>query len=165
MTFQRLSETPRKGITEQEQRVADLLRKLGISYHRNRVYCFLCRHHFENTSSDRYPSMCLNCRKVYDEPGQYCMPDFIITGTKILNINGGIHEKNKKHIEKDRYQVRELLHDGNLVFILNNEEMDNMHNATLIAYLLTIAHADSHLWHLMYDNEKEYPCLVSLERR
>jgi hypothetical protein len=160
MSYQRASEVPRKGRTEQEHRVERLLVEMGIAHLTNQVVCFSCRAQFHNPNGDRYPDRCINCFKVFDDAGQYCMPDFII-GKSILNINGGIHDKNQKHVKKDRFQIAELRAAGYVFSVLMNAEVDNMTNATLKAYLHAVAMSgrEPSLNERFYRGEREYACL------
>lgn len=162
MTYQRQSEVPRKGQTEQELRIASLLVKMRLKHYINQVFCFACRNHTVNDGY-HYPSACRVCFQLYDEPALYCMPDFILEneGKKgVIYVNGGIHDKNKQ-TKKDRRQIGELKAAGYKVFVIKNEEIDSMTNATLIGYLRTVfdAVANDGLYKIMYDNEKEYACL------
>lgn len=162
-TYQRASELPRKGISEQERRLRSLMLKIRLPFESGHVFCFMCFTHFANPTNDRYPGMCKNCKWVYNDAGQYCMPDFIL-GKNVLNLNGGVHEKNHKHIMKDHFQIEELERNGRLVFLLKNEEVDNMTNATLIGYLQTVANADSRTHETMYRDEQEYVCRLKPRR-
>lgn len=159
MTYQRQSEIPKKGRTEQEQRVERLLNELDIRHELNQVVCFKCHSQFPNPNSDRYPDHCSNCFTVFDQAGLYCLPDFII-GKSILNINGGVHDKNK-NIRKDKYQITELQAAGYVFALLKNEEIDNMTNATLKAYLYAtlLASREPSLNAQFFRGEKEYACL------
>ena len=159
MTYQRQSEVPKKGRTEQEQRVEKLLNEMDIRHLINEVVYFKCRAQFPNPNGGRYPDHCSNCFVRFNEIGLYCLPDFII-GKSILNINGGVHDKNR-NVRKDKYQITELKAAGYVFSVLKNEEIDNMTNATLKAYLYAnyLAAQDPRLNQQFYRGEKEYACL------
>lgn len=163
MTYQRQSEIPRKGRTDQEKRIENLLVELAIPYSVNQVVCFVCRNQFSNPSENSYPSHCSICQQVFNEKGLYCMPDFIINNGRkgVLNINGGIHDKSNRHIQKDRYQIQELMSIGYPVRIIKNEEIDNTTNTglkeRLYAYWLSIANLS--LYERFGRGEKEIACL------
>lgn len=158
-----MSQVPKKGRTEQEFRIESLFGKLHLNIQINHVYCFACHNHYQNPLPDAYPNACRICFIWYNEKGQYCLPDFIISNGErkgVLYVNGSIHEKEKQR-KKDRYQVSELRLAGIKVFVINNSEIDNMTDATLTAYLKSVyrAVADDGLYEAMYKAEKEYPCL------
>jgi hypothetical protein len=98
------------------------------------------------------------CMKVFDGPQQYTLPDFTL-GSAILYVNGSIHDKNK-NVKKDRDQIAAVKAAGYYPFVIKNEEVDSMTNATLKLYLLGIwASLKGSLYEKVYRTEREYACL------
>ena len=163
----------RRGITEQEMRVADAFNHLNLPLAIEQVYCFRCRRYFRNPIKGQYPDLCQHCGFEYNAPGQYCLPDIMIfwrryknpedDGVGVVFVNGGVHEKNDKHIKKDRNQIRELRAAGIKVFILKNSEIDNMTQTTLRAvchsFWISLSQTGSALYERMMEGEKEYPAM------
>jgi len=160
-----MSEVPRAGISEQEFRIRDILAKMHLYFGTNQVYCFVCMEFFANPNGMHFPSMCSHCLKAYadKEKGLYALPDFVINndgkkGVLYINGHGDDSEKMRKKV---RNQVRALRTNNIKVFVLDNSEIDNCTNATLIAYLKSVWRAvdDDALYDQMYRNEREYYCL------
>lgn len=159
MTYQRASEVPKKR-PEQETRIEKLLSELSIPFRVNMLFCASCRHLGPNMNGDRYPSSCPNCYTLFDGPGQYSLPDFVIDRTGILYVNGDVHEK-AKNVRKDREQIKALSDAGYAVFVIKNEEIDYTTDSGLKQRLLGIHRAvkDPSLHTKIYRNEREYACL------
>lgn len=160
MSYQRASEVPRKGRTEQEMRLEKLLSKMQLSFQTEQVFCFLCRNAFANPDANHYPHHCSRCFTAYDEVGLYCMPDFILNEKGIIYVNGEVHDKNK-NIKKDKRQIAELKAAGFKVFVINNDEIDSCTDSGLKMRLFAMYKAvnDEALYTRLYDGEKEYACL------
>lgn len=134
--------------------------ELDIPHRTNMLFCAACRHVSFNPNGDRYPGSCPNCYAVFDGPGQYSLPDFVLDKTGILYVNGGIHDK-AKNVRKDREQIKALQAAGFSVFVIKNEEIDYSTDSKLRAWLVGIYEAvkDPSLYSRIFRNEKEYACL------
>jgi hypothetical protein len=138
-----------------------MLRELGIPYGTNQVFCRTCLAIAANHNGDQYPQYCMACMKVFDGPQQYTLPDFTL-GSAILYVNGTIHDKNK-NVRKDKDQIAAVKEAGYFPFVIKNEEIDNMTNASLKLYLLGIwaSLKAPMMYEKVYRNEREYACLRS----
>lgn len=164
MSYKTLSEVPKKGISEQEIRIQKLLTELEIPHRTNQVYCFACRNLYSNPRGYQYPTECPICGVHFDEYGMYCLPaNVLLNGDSrgVLYVNGQVHEK-AKVLRRDKLQVRKFRAEGWPVFVLKNEEIDNMTNATLKATLYAFWRAVAHpdLYERLYRGEKEYLALA-----
>lgn len=161
MQYQRQSETPRRGHSDQELRVARMFERWTDPL-TNYAVCFECGKQWELYDETSYPQICANasCRKKYHDIGMYCLPDVILeTGGKraVVFVNGGVHDK-KRQKYKDKYQIYRLREYGYKIFILKNEEIDRLRDFNLAALLKTYldATANQAIYDKMMAGEKEF---------
>lgn len=158
--IQRESETVRRGSTTQELRVSLAFCQWTMP-ETGKVICFECGHEFFNWPADRYPQACLVCGKKYNDVGMYCLPDITLDNNgnyAVVFVNGKVHENNAKRKAKDKYQIKRLTDLGYKVFIIKNEEIDNLRISNLLAMTKTIYEAtgDMKLYQKLLKNEKEF---------
>jgi len=119
---------------------------------------------FRNPTSDQFPNHCNICNTVYEDPGQYCLPDvvFMVGLTRdtlrkgVIFVNGSIHFK-RNIAKKDYYQIECLKAQKYRIFVIMNSEIDPMRDMNLKALMKTyvLATTDDELYNLLIRDEKE----------
>src|SRR5689334_11582658 len=140
------------------------LKKMGLNYKSNPVYCFLCKDYFIYGKRDM-PPVCPTGNHKFVGRGEYCIPDFIITSpvyslatseyelyyygrgsqkpriTAVIMVNESVHYKNKRKMNQLAGQVKEFLDMGIAVFPLLEEEIDKASELQLTGMMYYISHA------------------------
>src|SRR4029078_12072367 len=162
------SQCKRYGIGKHEDYLEQCFIDLDLPVKRHQVYCFLCLSMFTNPVFGRYPDKCDHCGNSFIRKGEkflYCMPDIVIEdptrhGKGIIFVNGPHHQKSN-WIAKDKLQISVLRKNNWRVFIIDNEELDNLKhsNRCFLALGIWAAMRDLSMYRRAFANEKEIPAL------
>jgi|ERR1041384_8252056 hypothetical protein len=131
-------------VTESELKLAEIFSKKGLLRPIiGCTFCFKCNRPFLWLKSE-LPDVCKLCKQKI-EYGMVARPDILLINVfqpyeesigvppqdqscrySVVRVQGGIHYKNKKRKEYDRFQLQKFLECDIPVFDIKNEEIDYM---------------------------------------
>jgi hypothetical protein len=156
------SETFRRGKTKNEDYMAECFKLMGLPVETGDVFCFICGGFF-TWGKDEYPKDCYRCGRPLQR-NLWAMPDLLIPNyyqdmaSAVIYINSEkYHRSKRKQRVHDRDQIEQFCGFKVPVFIIDNEEINNMRHANRCLLALGIKQAidEPGLKLLAYKDEKE----------